>query len=135
RLRQLPHRLGEVAHPLRVDPADREAGDGEGGENLLLVSAGRFEDDERGTERLQPREEGGNALRGVGEWAGRIVRPHVDVETLLRTRQCRRTVPWGWSWETSRREGRADGFPSLADATSWVGQLFGDGHRQPVRGS
>jgi hypothetical protein len=29
----------------------------------------------------------------------------------------------------------ADGFPSLADTTSWVWQLFGDGHRQPVGGS
>ena len=84
RLGQVVHRLGKVTHLAGVDDDGRKTFGEQGADRGHLVRAGRLEENALGTQRLDPSDEFGNVVGGVGEASPCRGRADVDIEEILR---------------------------------------------------
>jgi hypothetical protein len=74
---------GEIPHPTRIDPAERETCAGEGIHQIGFQPTGGLQDDEGRRESLEVGQESVHPLRGVWEPLGGLVRPEGDVQMLF----------------------------------------------------
>jgi hypothetical protein len=74
---------GEIPHPARIDPAERETRAGEGIHQIGFQPTGGLQDDEGRRESLEVGQESVHPFRGVWEPLGGLVRPEGDVQMLF----------------------------------------------------